>query len=416
MSIEKKVPDIRFKGFNNEWQEKKLGDIGEIKTGPFGSSLHAEAYVTDGHAIITTEHFKLGKLPVDKDGIPQVCDDDYLRLKSYLLKSGDIVFSRVGSVDINAHVTDKQEGWLFSGRVLRVRSDESIDSEYLHQELSTSRVKKSVVSRAVGQTMPSINTEILKTTPIYTPTDKTEQKKIGVGLKKIDILINQHRQKHEKLIQLKEAMLEKMFPKAGERVPEIRFDGFSGEWEEKILGSDIADVVGGGTPSTLVSEFWDGDIDWYSPVEIGERVYAEGSKKRITELGLKSSSAKILPAGRTVLFTSRAGIGDMAILAKPGATNQGFQSLVVKDEYSPYFLYCAGRLIKEYALKQASGSTFLEISGKKLARMKLLVPSSDEQNAIGNYFQKLDALINQHQQQITKLNTIKQACLDKMFV
>ncbi|USQ50058.1 restriction endonuclease subunit S [Serratia marcescens] len=131
---------------------------------------------------------------------------------------------------------------------------------------------------------------------------------------------------------------------------------------------------------------------------------------------MKSCSAKILPAGNTVLFTSRAGIGDMAILTKPGSTNQGFQSLIVKGGYSPYFIFSAGKQIKDFALKHASGSTFLEISGKQLGRMKILMPSLEEQTAIGNYFKKLDNLINQYQQQITKLNKIKQACLSKMFI
>lgn len=106
----------------------------------------------------------------------------------------------------------------------------------------------------------------------------------------------------------------------------------------------------------------------------------------------------------------------MAILTKPGSTNQGFQSFVIKEGFSPYFIYSSGKQIKEFALKHASGSTFLEISGKQLGRMKILIPCEKEQAAIGNYFQKLDTLLNQHQQQITKLNNIKQACLSKMFV
>ncbi len=199
------------------------------------------------------------------------------------------------------------------------------------------------------------------------------------------------------------------------KVPEIRFKGFSEKWKKKELGKDVADIIGGGTPSTLISEFWDGDIDWYSPTEIGSRVYAEGSHKKITLLGLKSSSAKILPAGKTVLFTSRAGIGDMAILTKPGATNQGFQSFIVKEGFSPYFIYSVGKQIKEFALKHASGSTFLEISGKQLGRMKILMPILEEQTTIGNYFQKLDNLINQHQKKHDKLCNIKKAMLEKMF-
>ncbi|MCW8634281.1 restriction endonuclease subunit S, partial [Streptococcus macedonicus] len=121
-------------------------------------------------------------------------------------------------------------------------------------------------------------------------------------------------------------MLQKMFPKKGEKNPEIRFSGFTDDWEQRELGT-ISDIIGGGTPSTSNSEYWNGDIDWYSPVEIGEQIYVFGSQKKITKLGLEKSSAKILPVG-TVLFTSRAGIGNTAILAKEGCTNQGFQSII----------------------------------------------------------------------------------------
>ncbi len=196
--------------------------------------------------------------------------------------------------------------------------------------------------------------------------------------------------------------------------PELRFAGFTEDWEEIKL-SEIADIIGGGTPSTAIAEYWNGNIDWYSPTEIGEKVYANGSVKKITQLGLESSSAKILPANRTILFTSRAGIGDMAILAKEGATNQGFQSLVLKKGFHTYFIYSANEIIKKYALSKASGSTFLEISSKVLGNMDLLVPEFSEQKLIGNFFENIDNLITEHQQKHSKLKALKQAMLDKMF-
>ncbi|WP_440621019.1 restriction endonuclease subunit S [Bacillus subtilis] len=198
------------------------------------------------------------------------------------------------------------------------------------------------------------------------------------------------------------------------RVPEVRFEGFSGEWEERKL-NEVAEIIGGGTPSTAVQEYWDGDIDWYSPVEIGKEIYAVGSQRKITSLGLKKSSAKVLPANKTILFTSRAGIGDMAILKKDGATNQGFQSLVVNNNYNTYFVYSIGHKIKEFALKHASGSTFLEISGRQLGKMVLFVPSLEEQTKIGTFFKQLDDTIALHQQELTTLKQTKQGFLQKMF-
>ena len=177
------------------WEQRKLGDISEIKTGPFGSTLHADDYVSDGTPIITTEHFKTGALPRSKNGLPQVSDSDYKRLTAYTLDDGDIVFSRVGSVDINALITPFQSNWLFSGRVLRVRPQTDISSKFLHTRLETESIKTDIRTRAVGQTMPSINTEILKITPLVLPSSAAEQEQIGSYFAALDNLITLHQRK-----------------------------------------------------------------------------------------------------------------------------------------------------------------------------------------------------------------------------
>lgn len=180
------VPNLRFPEFKGEWKKTTIGKIATIKNGPFGSVLHAEDYVDEGMPIVTTEHFKNGNLPLSKNGIPQVSEDDYCRLKGYMLETDDIVFSRVGSVDINAHVEHVQQGWLFSGRVLRVRPIKSVNSLCLHYVLSTESVKRDIRNRAVGQTMPSINTPILSNTEIYMSQSEAEQKKIANLLSLLD--------------------------------------------------------------------------------------------------------------------------------------------------------------------------------------------------------------------------------------
>lgn len=160
---------------------------------------------------------------------------------------------------------------------------------------------------------------------------------------------------------------------------------------------DVATIVGGGTPSTNNEAYWDGDIDWYSPAELGEQVYADRSVRRITQAGYDSCSATLLPAGKTILFTSRAGIGNTAILRRSACTNQGFQSLVVNDDTDVYFVYSMTDRVKKFAEQKASGSTFLEISGKGLAAGEFAFPSKDEQTAIGSMFKQLDHLITLHQ-------------------
>ena len=202
---------MRFPEFSGEWKCTTIGNIGDIKNGPFGSVLHAEDYVENGIPIVTTEHFKTGLMPSDKFGIPQVSNEDYIRLKGYRLETNDIVFSRVGSVDINAHVGIEQNGWLFSGRVLRVRPKYDIDSLFLHYALSTEAVKRDIRNRAVGQTMPSINTPILSSTTIQLPKDLFEQKKVAHFLRLLDERIITQNKIIEDLKKLKSAIVDYIF-------------------------------------------------------------------------------------------------------------------------------------------------------------------------------------------------------------
>ena len=186
-------------------------------------------------------------------------------------------------------------------------------------------------------------------------------------------------------------------------------------WEQRKLG-ELADIVGGGTPSTGVSDFWDGDIDWYVPAEIAEQIYLTSSQRKITEEGYNHSSAKMLPVG-TVLFTSRAGIGKTAILTRKGCTNQGFQSIVPhKGELDSYFIFSRTEELKQYGETVGAGSTFVEVSGKQMANMELMMPKTmAEQKIIGQYFANLDHLITLHQRKYDKLTNVKKSMLEKMF-
>ena len=179
---------------------------------------------------------------------------------------------------------------------------------------------------------------------------------------------------------------------------------------------ELAEIVGGGTPSTSVNSYWDGDIDWYAPAEIGEQIYLESSQLKITEEGLNKSSAKILPIG-TVLFTSRAGIGKTAILQKEGCTNQGFQSIVPnKEKLDSYFIFTRSEELKRYGETVGAGSTFVEVSGKQMANMELMMPKTmPEQQQIGEFFANLDHLITLHQRKCDDTKELKKYMLQKMF-
>ena len=199
------------------------------------------------------------------------------------------------------------------------------------------------------------------------------------------------------------------------KTPILRFKGFNNAWEQRKLG-DIAKIVGGGTPSTKNSQYWNGNINWYSPTEIGKNAFVNESKKKITKAGLQHSSAKLLPKNKTILFTSRANIGDLAIMTSDGATNQGFQSWVIDQlKIDIYFLYSLGNILKNQAIKLAYGSTFLEISNKNVKNLQLKIPNIQEQKKIGSLFKIIDELLTLQERKYEELKLLKKALMQNMF-
>ena len=332
-----------------------------------------------------------------------------------LARTGDIFYQTVRPYQRNNYLYMKpDENYVFSTGYAQMRPN--IEAEFLMSFLQTDSFVNEVLDNCTGTSYPAINSTDLSNLAIALPLERDEQKKVGSYFAKVDHLITLHQRKCDETKQLKKFMLQKMFPKNGEKNPEIRFEGFTDAWEQRKLG-ELAEIVGGGTPSTSVNSYWDGDIDWYAPAEIGEQIYLESSQRKITEEGLNKSSAKILPIG-TILFTSRAGIGKTAILLKEGCTNQGFQSIVPnKEKLDSYFIFTRSEELKRYGETVGAGSTFVEVSGKQMANMELMMPKTmPEQQQIGEYFANLDNLITLHQRKCEKLKALKKFMLQNMFI
>ena len=373
MAEKQNTPEIRFEGFTDPWEQRKLGDV-------------------------ATRHDNL-RIPIAaKDRIPGDTPyygangiQDYV--EGYTHEGEFVLVAEDGATDLDNYPVQLISGlsWVNNhAHVIKAIPDVAQNRFIMHLIKSMD-----IASYLVGGTRSKLNAEVLMEIEIKLPSN-SEQIHIGALLSTLDSLITLHQRKYDKLCTVKKSMLDKMFPKPGETEPEIRFEGFTDPWEQRKLG-DVATIVGGGTPSTNNDAYWDGDIDWYSPAELGEQVYADRSVRRITQAGYDSCSATLLPAGKTILFTSRAGIGNTAILRRSACTNQGFQSLVVNDDTDVYFVYSMTDRIKKFAEQKASGSTFLEISGKGLAAGEFAFPSKDEQTAIGSMFKQLDHLITLHQ-------------------
>ena len=378
-------PAIRFAEFAGAWEQRKLGDAVQVCSGK------------------DYKHLSEGDIPVYGTGGYMLSVNDALSYKDDAVGIG-----RKGTIDKPFIL--KAPFWTVDTLFYAIpKKSFSLDFIYaIFQKIDWE-------SKDESTGVPSLSKFTIENCGIVTPGEK-EQKSIGEFFNHIDTLLTLHQRKYEKLVNIKKSMLEKMFPKEGEVVPEIRFKGFTGAWEERKLG-DIADITGGGTPSTSNNDYWDGIINWYSPAEISNQIFLNSSQRKITELGYSSCSAKMLPRG-TVLFTSRAGIGKTAILSAEGCTNQGFQSIVPHaNELDSYFIFSRTHELKKYGEVVGAGSTFVEVSGKQMAAMTLMMPPKfNEQKMIGDFFKRLDSILTLHQRKLEMLKNIKQAFLDKMFV
>ena len=192
----------------------------------------------------------------------------------------------------------------------------------------------------------------------------------------------------------------------------MRFPEFSGEWNKYTI-NDLATVVGGGTPDTTVKSYWGGDIQWFTPSEIGKNKYVDFSLRTITRDGLDNSSAKLLPL-HTILLSSRATVGECSIASNECTTNQGFQSLIAK-QCNIDFLYYLIQTKKKDLIRNACGSTFLEISANEIRKIKVAVPVQNEQEQIAKLLSLIDERIATQNKIIEDLKKLKSAISKYLF-
>ena len=411
MQEKAKEPEIRFAGFTGAWEQRVLGDFLEVSMETNSSAKFDKndvLSISGDYGVVNQIAFQgrsFASNSVVKYGV--LHNEDIVYTKSPLKANPyGIIKTNKGKAGIVSP--------LYAIYHPKNNLVPSFVQSYFEQNERLNNYLRPLVNKGAKNNMLISNEKAISGKVIF-PSRK-EQEKISALLERVDSLLTLHQRKYEKLLNIKKSMLEKMFPKEGEVVPEIRFKGFTGAWEQRKLG-ELSDIIGGGTPSTGNSTYWDGNINWYSPAEISNQIFLSASQRKISELGYSSCSAKILPKG-TVLFTSRAGIGKTAILAEEGCTNQGFQSIVPHtNELDSYFIFSRTSELKKYGEVVGAGSTFVEVSGKQMAAMTLMMPPSiNEQKVIGSFFKRLDTLLTLHQRKLEMLKNVKQAFLEKMFV
>ena len=246
---------------------------------------------------------------------------------------------------------------------------------------------------------------------IYVSPYEQEQAKIAAYFANLDHLITLHQRKYDKLQVLKKAMLEKMFPKNGSSVPEIRFKGFTDAWEQRKLG-EVSESYSGGTPSVGVKEYYGGQIPFIRSAEINSEI----TELFLTEDGLRNSSARLVAVGDILYALYGATSGEVGRARLKGAINQAILAIKPHTDYDSEYLAQWLRKSKHSIIETYLQGGQGNLSGTIVKELLVDFPSLKEQRAIGDFFSQLDHLITLHQRELEKLQNIKKSMLEKMFV
>ena len=393
----RKTPRIRFKGFTDDWEQRKLGELAFFN--PKEELPDVFEYV-DLESVVGTE--MLFHRTEEKSTAPSRAQR--------LAYTGDLFYQTVRPYQKNNYLFEKSDkDYVFSTGYAQLRP--FVDGYFLLSLVQNGQFVKTVLDNCTGTSYPAINANDLAEIEVLAPKDECEHHQIGTYFRNLDHLITLHQRKLEKLKIVKKAMLENCFPKNGEKVPKFRFSGFTGDWEQRKLG-EVTESYSGGTPTAGKKEYYDGDIPFIRSGEIS----SDKTELFISEEGLNSSSAKMIKTGDILYALYGATSGEVSISKLKGAINQAILAIQPHQNYDGQFLMQWLRKSKENII-----GTYLQggqgnLSGNIVKELAIDVPTYKEQKEIGAYFHNLDHLITLHQRKLEKLKIIKKPFLEKMFV
>ncbi|MCB7111541.1 restriction endonuclease subunit S [Agathobacter rectalis] len=405
-------PKIRFKGFTKDWEQRKLGDVFEQ---------------TSNLVNPKEDEIELWSLTVE-DGLTKKSDRynrEFLVKKDDNFKEvrpGDIVYNpmnmTLGAVGYNGMA----KSVAVSGYYTTMVAKENYDTYYINTWLKSPQAIRLYRTYATGSLIEKQRVQFptLSIIPVTFPKYE-EQIKIGSYFHSIDNLITLHQRKCEQTKKLKKYMLQKMFPQNGAKVPEIRFDGFTYDWEQRKLGDVIDDMYNGQTPSRNKSEYWNGTIKWLSSGELNRGTVYD-SIETITEEGQKAANLKIVPKGTFVMAITgleAAGTrGNCALLGFDTTLNQSCMALFPKQEMltSEFLFQWYRKVGEEYGINYTQGTKQQSYNAELIKILPISLPSVVEQREISSYLSHLDHLITLHQRKCDELKKMKKYMLQNMFI
>ena len=388
-----KNPEIRFKGFTNDWEQRKLGEVAD----GFDYGLNAAATNYDGknkYVRITDIDDETHLFKMDELTSPDI---DITIADQYKLSEGDVLFARTGASVGKTYKYKSSDGdAYFAGFLIRARIKPEYDAEFVFQNTLTDKYDRfiRVTSQRSGQ--PGVNAQEYQNFDILTP-KLDEQKRIGVLFKNLDNLITLHQRKCDETKKLKKYMLQKMFPKKGEKNPEIRFKGFTNDWEQRKLGEEAIEILAGG------------DIDKEKVIEEGKYPIYANALTNDGIVGYYNDYYRVKAPAVTV--TGRGEVGHAQ--ARMTDFTPVVRLLAIRSNHDCYFLENA--INNHKVVVESTGVPQLTVP--QLSSYDIFFPSSiEEEKKIGEYFHDLDNLITLHQRKCDILKEVKNYMLQNMFL
>ena len=417
MTKKSDAPAIRFKGFSDAWEQRKLSEM----CGTFEYGLNAAAKEFDGknkYIRITDIDDASREFLLSDLSSPDICLDG---MSKYLLSSGDIVFARTGASVGKTYIYRENDGIVyFAGFLIRAKVNQDNDAEFVFQSTLSPSYEKyiRITSQRSGQ--PGVNAQEYGEYDLFAPS-KEEQQRIGHFLRGIDNLITLHQRKFEKLTNVKKSMLEKMFPQNGSSYPEIRFKGFTDPWEQRKLGELVDRVVRKNInnestlPLTISAQYGLVDQITYFNNRVASRDVSNYYLVLNGEFAYNKSTSDGYPFGavKRLDLYEKGVLSTLYIVFAPKKEQQ------IDSDYLTVF-FDTDRWHKGVAERAAEGARnhgLLNISAEDFFDIDLSVPKDIvEQKQIGAFIRQLDHLITLHQRELEKLQNIKKSMLEKMFV
>lgn len=385
MTTASDVESVRTISVPDGWTIQRLGNLATFQVGaPFSSQFFA----TDGSGIRLIRNADLKSLSAVV-GYTGPFDE------KYVVQNGDLLIGMDGDF---VPCTWRQGRALLNQRVGRLHCGPDLDRGYA--SLALSKYLKAIEARTSATTVKHLSHHAVQEIEIVTP-PLEEQERIGSALDDVDQLNDGLERLITKKREVMRGAMQSLL--SGAR----RLPGRTAVWQQRTIG-DLGELIAGGTPSTANPRYWGGSVAWCTPTDITScsgRVLSS-TERSITEDGLESSSATLLPVGSLLLCT-RATVGEVKIAAMPVATNQGFRSLVVSPENSRDFVYYKLQMLKSVMRERATGTTFLEIGRRDLSEISVSVPDKGEQSAIAEVLSDMDEEIEALEKRLAKTRDLK---------